>query len=90
MKLDFQHKTCNNLGVEFDTQTCLSKVAAIKDKTTKKYRVYAFGGANSEGAGYLTDLSEETPSWKALDKSYLSLFNGVEDRNLLFKQAVYF
>ncbi|TNV79176.1 hypothetical protein FGO68_gene1774 [Halteria grandinella] len=89
-KLDLKEEKCINLNVEFDSLTALGKLSAFKNSKTGYYKIYSFGGSNSEGAGYSVDFNTETPQWKLLDKSYLPLFSGIEDRDLLFKQSVYF
>jgi len=89
-KIDLLEGRATNLDIEFESSTALSKLAAIKDEKKGTYKIYAFGGSQSDGAGYNIDLSEERPAWKLLDHSYLSLFQGNEDRELMFKQGVHF
>ena len=45
-----------DLGVEYDSQVCLNKLALSHNKFSGKTILYSFGGPNSEGFGFKCDI----------------------------------
>ena len=89
-KINLVRGIAEDLGVEYDNQICMSKLAVRQNKLKGLTTLYSFGGSNSEGFCFKCDIQGAAKrEWKQLQQSYLSLFSSsqddISDKKFIFK-----
>lgn len=66
-KIDLAHGKAEDLGIEYDSQICMSKMALTHNKLKGLTTIYSFGGSNSEGFGFKCEIQGAAKrEWKQL------------------------
>ena len=77
------------MGIDFDNQVALPKLACSYEPISKKCTLYSFGGTSTEGMCFKCELHSPNSQWKALPKSYQVLFRkAFEDNKFIYKSFI--